>query len=139
MDGREKRGTQLLKGVLDLCLLALIDETPRYGYEIVRKLEERGLGLAAEGSIYPVLARLQKGGHVEGYPVPSAEGPARKYYRLLPAGRRHLDDGRAEWRSFADAVERVLAGGNGDERDTGDTVDAGVGARPGSRSGDANG
>jgi len=105
------RSSQLLRGVLDMCLLALIAEKERYGYEIVRQLEERGLTLVGEGSIYPLLSRLQKSGRIEGFLVPSNEGPARKYYRVTPEGRRVLRTWTSEWKSFAGIVQRVLKGG----------------------------
>jgi PadR family transcriptional regulator PadR len=100
----------LLKGVLDMCLLALIAEEPCYGYEMVRKMEERGLELVGEGSIYPLLSRLQKAGLIEGYTVPSSEGPRRKYYRALPEGEERLKAWREEWEQFSRAVGRVLGG-----------------------------
>lgn len=91
-----------------MCLLALIAERPRYGYEFVESLTERGLSLVSEGSIYPVLTRLAKSGLVETYHVPSAAGPARKYYRITPTGAAALDEGRTAWTGFADAVHLVL-------------------------------
>jgi PadR family transcriptional regulator PadR len=107
------RSSQLLRGVLDVCILALIAERPLYGYEIARQLEARGLELVSEGSIYPLLSRLQRSGHIEGYLVPSNEGPPRKYYRVTPLGRRALRSGVTEWDSFARGVDRVVKGGKG--------------------------
>ncbi|MDH3518029.1 MAG: PadR family transcriptional regulator [Acidimicrobiia bacterium] len=108
------RGAQLLKGVLDMCLLAVIGEQPSYGYEMVRKLSNRGLELVSEGTIYPVLSRLQKSGLVEGYLVESPAGPARKYYRISTKGRRALDDWSGDWKKLAVAVEGVLEGATGE-------------------------
>lgn len=107
---RPDRGSQLLKGVLDMCLLSIIREEPSYGYEMVRKLQGRGLSLVSEGSIYPLLSRLQKAGMVDGYLVQSSEGPARKYYRITPPGEEALQDWTNEWRGFRDGVEEVLEG-----------------------------
>jgi PadR family transcriptional regulator PadR len=107
----EQRGSQLLRGVLDICLLALIAEEPCYGYEMVRKLEERGLELVSEGSIYPLLSRLQRLRLIEAYAVPSSDGPPRKYYRVTPGGRRALELWLEEWTAFARGVDRVLKGG----------------------------
>lgn len=104
------RSSQLLRGVLDVCLLALIAEEERYGYEIVRQLEDRGLELVGEGSIYPLLSRLQRSGLIEGFLRPSNEGPARKYYRITTEGRRTVRAWTAEWKSFAGNVDRVLKG-----------------------------
>lgn len=102
--------TQLLHGVLDMCLLSIIDEQESYGYEMVSKLRQRGLDLASEGSIYPLLSRLQKQGMIEGYLVQSSEGPARKYYRMSDNGRKTLEQWRAEWRDFSNSVNGVLNG-----------------------------
>ncbi len=106
-----EHSSQLLKGALDLCLLALISEEPSYGYEMVRKLQERGLTLVSEGSIYPSLSRLQKQGLIEGYKVASEEGPKRKYYRIRRAGEVKLAEWSAAWRELAQGVDAVLKGG----------------------------
>jgi len=105
------RTSQLLHGVLDMCLLSLIEEEASYGYEMVSKLRDRGLDLASEGSIYPLLSRLQKQGMIEGYLVQSPAGPARKYYRMSEDGHKILDLWRQEWRDFAKSVDAVLEGG----------------------------
>ncbi|MEX0863408.1 MAG: PadR family transcriptional regulator [Acidimicrobiia bacterium] len=109
---RQDRSSQLLHGVLDMCLMSIIDEESSYGYEMVHKLRERGLDLASEGSIYPLLSRLQKQGMIEGYLVQSSEGPARKYYRMSARGRKALVAWRDDWHGFRDAVDAVLEGGN---------------------------
>jgi PadR family transcriptional regulator, regulatory protein PadR len=102
--------SQLLHGVLDMCLLSLIEEEASYGYEMVAKLRERGLDLASEGSIYPLLSRLQKAELIEGYLVQSPAGPARKYYRMTDKGLETLETWREEWRQFRSAVDGVLGG-----------------------------
>jgi len=94
-----------------MCLLSVIEEEASYGYEMVSKLRDRGLDLASEGSIYPLLSRLQKQGMIEGYLVQSSEGPARKYYRMSAAGRETLGQWREEWREFSGSVDEVLNGG----------------------------
>jgi PadR family transcriptional regulator, regulatory protein PadR len=94
-----------------MCLLSIIEEEASYGYEMVSKLGERGLGLASEGSIYPLLSRLQKQGMIESYLVQSSEGPARKYYRMSPPGRAALAQWRHDWESFKHSVDAVLDGG----------------------------
>ncbi|PCG87366.1 PadR family transcriptional regulator [Streptomyces sp. WZ.A104] len=109
----DQRRSQLLRGVLDLCLLALIAERPRYGYEIVEALGDSGLELVSEGSIYPLLARMEKAGLADTYRAPSATGgPPRKYYRLTEAGHAELAAGRAAWTSFTRAVDRTLSAGS---------------------------
>ena len=94
-----------------MCLLALIAEDPSYGYEMVSKLEQRGLELVSEGSIYPVLSRLQKKGYIEGYFVESVGGPPRKYYRILPDGRERLGRWALEWNKVSEGVGEILKGG----------------------------
>jgi PadR family transcriptional regulator PadR len=94
-----------------MCLLSLIEEEASYGYEMVSKLRQRGLDLVSEGSIYPLLSRLQKQGLIEGYLVQSNEGPARKYYRMSGRGRETLERWRDEWRVFRGSVDAVLNGG----------------------------
>ena len=93
-----------------MCLLAIIAEEPSYGYEMARKLESRGLSLVGDGSIYPLLSRLQRQNLVEAYSVESAGGPPRKYYRLAEDGQHRLNDWTEEWRSLATGVDRVLTG-----------------------------
>ncbi|WP_406065224.1 PadR family transcriptional regulator [Streptomyces sp. NBC_01077] len=107
----DQRRSQLLRGVLDLCLLSLIAERPRYGYEFVEALTESGLELVSEGSIYPLLARMERAGLVEPFRAPSSTGGApRKYYRLSEAGRAELEHGRDVWTGFTTQADRILAG-----------------------------
>src|SRR6266566_961694 len=75
----------------------------------------KGLSLVSEGSIYPLLSRLQQHGYIQGYLVASRDGPKRKYYRLLPAGAKQLEQWRTEWEAFAQAVEHILKGAQYDE------------------------
>ena len=103
-----RRNTELLRGVLDLCLLAVIQDEPAYGYEMTRRLRERGLATVGEGSIYPLLGRLEREGLVETKRVASNGGPPRKYYAASRAGTKALAAGLAEWRSARDAVDAVL-------------------------------
>ena len=101
--------SQLLKGVLDMCLLSLIAEEPSYGYEMAAKLQDRGLDLVSEGSIYPTLSRLQKAGLVEGYFVETGgSGPLRKYYRISPSGDERLARWSARWWELSAGVSTIL-------------------------------
>ena len=106
--------SQLLKGVLDMCLLSLIAEEPTYGYEMVSKLQQRGLELVSEGSIYPLLSRLQRQELIEGYLEESSGGPPRKYYRIREAGRDKLEEWAGEWISLSRGVDGILNGGTHD-------------------------
>ncbi len=105
--------SQLLKGVLDMCLLAIISEEPSYGYEMADKLSSKGLHLTSEGSIYPTLSRMQRSSLIEGFFVEAdGSGPPRKYYRIAPEGERKLAEWRDEWSSLRDGVDEVLKGVN---------------------------
>jgi PadR family transcriptional regulator PadR len=102
------RETQLLRGVLDLCLLAVMDEGPAYGYEMTKRLRARGLAIVGEGSIYPALGRLERDGLVETYRAASNGGPPRKYYRPSDEGRRVLAAGVSDWRAARDSLDALL-------------------------------
>jgi PadR family transcriptional regulator PadR len=108
MVGGERRRTELLRGVLDLCLLAVMVDGPAYGYEMTKRLRARGLSIVGEGSIYPLLGRLEREGLVETYRAASNGGPPRKYYRASSAGRVALAAGVSEWRAARDALDAVL-------------------------------
>jgi PadR family transcriptional regulator PadR len=108
MGTTEARRSQLLKGVLDLCLLAVIDEGPAYGYEMTKRLRARGLSVVGEGSIYPLLGRLERDGMVETHRAASNGGPPRKYYRLSADGDRALRDGVEAWTTTRSAVDGAL-------------------------------
>ncbi len=99
----------MLRGVLDLCLLAVIDDEPAYGYEMTRRLRQRGLATVGEGSIYPLLARLEREGLVATYRAASDGGPPRKYYRTSPLGRRELAEGARAWRELRAGVDSLLS------------------------------
>jgi PadR family transcriptional regulator PadR len=107
VDG-ERRRTELLRGVLDLCLLAVMEDGPAYGYEMTKRLRARGLSIVGEGSIYPLLGRLERDGLVETYRAASNGGPPRKYYRTSSAGQIALAAGVSEWRAARDALDAVL-------------------------------
>ncbi|MFN0026771.1 MAG: PadR family transcriptional regulator [Acidimicrobiales bacterium] len=100
--------SQLLKGVLDVAVLAVIDREDTYGYAIVRQLREGGLEGVGEASVYGTLRRLFQAGSLNAYVVASDEGPHRKYYGLTAAGRAELDRGRKQWSNFAGALEDLL-------------------------------
>lgn len=103
-----QRRSELLRGVLDLCLLAVMQEGPAYGYEMTKRLSTRGLSMVGEGSIYPLLGRLERDGLVETFRATSDGGPPRKYYRPSPEGQRALVAGVSAWRAARDAVDAVL-------------------------------
>ncbi len=108
MASTEGRRSQLLRGVLDLCLLAVMGEGPAYGYEMTKRLRARGLSMVGEGSIYPLLGRLERDGLVETRRAASNGGPPRKYYSLSPKGEQALESGVDEWRAARNAVDGAL-------------------------------
>jgi len=98
--------TQLRKGVLELCVLTLLSRADSYGYEIATRLmQEVGMG---EGTIYPLMRRMQDDGLVSTYLVEGPGGPPRKYYRMTEAGRTTLMAQRSEWKAFIASVENML-------------------------------
>ncbi len=99
---------QLKKGALELCVLALLCEQDGYAYEIANRLAS-ALGMS-EGTIYPLMRRLQNERLVETYLVESAAGPSRKYYRLTSAGQVSFRAQKAAWTSFSTAVQAILGG-----------------------------
>jgi PadR family transcriptional regulator PadR len=103
-----ERSSQLLRGVLDVCLLAVLVDEPAYGYEMTRRLAARGLVVVGEGSIYPALGRLERSGLVEPFYQPSNGGPPRKYYRVTPEGHATLGEWRTEWSEMRSAIDNVL-------------------------------
>ena len=102
-----ERASTLLKGVLDICVLAVLADEPVYGYELAARLRARGVDVGG-GSIYPLLARLERAGDVRSNEQPSPSGPPRKYWTLTAPGRRTLSEGREVWRQVADGVTAVL-------------------------------
>lgn len=102
--------TQLLKGVLDVAVLAVVEEEDGYGYDVVRRLRGAGLADVGDASVYGTLRRLYSAGALTSYVVPSEEGPHRKYYGITPQGRAMLDDQRVIWTDFADTMTRLLKG-----------------------------
>ena len=100
--------TQLLKGVLDLAVLAALRDEDGYGYDILRRLRAAGLEDVGDASVYGTLRRLFNGGFLSTYVVPSDEGPHRKYYGLNQAGRAELQRSGKIWNGFASTMDDLL-------------------------------
>lgn len=100
--------TQMLKGVLEGCLLAVIARGETYGYEMIEKLEWFGFHMVSEGSIYPVLIRMQKEGLVSTVMKASPTGPKRKYYSITPEGLKELAGFEARWKELSQAVNALF-------------------------------
>ena len=97
---------QLKKGVLELCVLALLSNGDGYAYDIASRLA-KGVDMG-EGTIYPLMRRMQADGLVAAYLGESPSGPPRKYYRLTEAGRASFLAQKAEWTAFSQAVDAIL-------------------------------
>lgn len=101
--------TQLLKGVLPMLVLgSLRARGESYGYELVTTLREAGLEDLSTGTLYPVLARLERDGWVASRLVASSSGPARKYYAPTDVGRAELDRAHRAWGELAAVVTGML-------------------------------
>src|ERR1051325_11600510 len=91
-----------------MCVLALLARQDGYAYDIASRLaDEIGMG---EGTIYPLMRRMQADGLVRTYLEESSSGPPRKYYQLTKAGHAALASQKTEWSAFTTAVARVLEG-----------------------------
>jgi PadR family transcriptional regulator PadR len=105
--------SQLRRGVLELCILAIIERQPSYGYEIVTELGEAPQLAAGEGTVYPLLRRLKKDGLVETFWQESAAGPPRQYYRITPRGQSSLTTMQQAWDALLSAMGRYGRNGGG--------------------------
>jgi PadR family transcriptional regulator PadR len=108
---RESLISQLRRGTLEFCVLALLRDQPRYGFDLVRTLGAADGLVTSEGTIYPLLSRLRRDGLVTTTWQESPSGPPRRYYQLTTEGRRALTHFTAEWDRFTDAVDRLLQQG----------------------------
>ena len=99
---------QLLKGVLELAVLAVIARGETYGYEILSTLERAGFDGVGDASVYGTLRRLEHAGHLDSRLAASDSGPARKYYAVTPAGSEQLRSGTASWTRINGALEKLV-------------------------------
>jgi transcriptional regulator len=104
---------QALKGHLDLLVLGVLADGPKHGYAVIDELRVRSADAfdIPEGTLYPVLHRLERAGLLASEWVEHA-GRRRRLYRLTDRGRAALASERAEWQRFASAVSAVLTGGS---------------------------
>jgi len=100
---------QFKKGVLELCVLVLLNKQDRYGYELVQKISDQIE--ISEGTVYPLLRRLTKEEYFTTYLKESTEGPSRKYYKLTEKGRRYLDQLLRDWEAFTNGVNQLIKEG----------------------------
>ena len=103
---------QLLKGILEGCVLGVIAKGETYGYEILSELEKAGLSEVGEGTLYPVLTRLYKNGYIQCRKAKSPLGPIRKYYSITLTGKKHLEEFKKSYRKVTESADRILGGGS---------------------------
>ena len=100
--------SQLLKGVLEGCVLAIIARGETYGYEILSRLQAKGFSGLLEGTLYPVLTRLEKRGCIVCRREKSPFGPVRKYYSVSPKGLEDLELFRQSYALITRAAMEIL-------------------------------
>jgi PadR family transcriptional regulator PadR len=106
-----KQATEMLKGVLEGIVLAILSGRPAYGYEITAWLRDQGFSDIAEGTVYAVLVRIGQRGFLDVEKVPSEKGPPRKVYSLNAQGRQHLEEFWMTWGFLAERLEQLREGG----------------------------
>ncbi|WP_081844621.1 PadR family transcriptional regulator [Cellulomonas sp. URHE0023] len=100
--------TEWLRGVLDVCVLAVLDEGPTYGYAISARLTELGLGAIKGGTLYPLLSRLEQADLVSTEWRPGVGGPGRKYFALTTTGHDELRRLRPAWAAFTHVTAQIV-------------------------------
>jgi PadR family transcriptional regulator, regulatory protein PadR len=109
--------SQLRRGALEYCVLALLRDDERYGFELVRRLSSVDGLVTSEGTIYPLLTRLRREALVTTSWRESESGPPRRYYRLTEAGRSALTTFTEDWARFRDGVDALLTPGGRHDHD----------------------
>ncbi|MBQ6570301.1 MAG: PadR family transcriptional regulator [Clostridia bacterium] len=101
---------QFKKGVLELCILCMLEKGDCYGYDIANRLSENIE--VADGSVYPVLRRLKNEGNVTSYLTEASGGPPRKYYSITEKGKKLALQLRNEWCKVSKSVDNLIAKGD---------------------------
>jgi DNA-binding PadR family transcriptional regulator len=99
--------TEMLKGVLEGCVLEIISRGETYGYEITRRLNDLGFTDVVEGTVYTILVRLEKNGLVDIEKKPSDMGPPRKFFALNDAGHEELRKFWKKWKFIASKINEL--------------------------------
>lgn len=108
-DDASKLMSQMRRGAIEYCVLALLRRQERYGFELTQALAEAGGLVTSEGTIYPLLSRLRRERLVDSSWRESAQGPPRRYYSLTSEGTAALGAFAEQWAKFRDAVDRLMA------------------------------
>lgn len=100
--------TQLIKGVLEGCVLAIVSQDEVYGYELIQSLHQHGFTTIAGGTLYPLLIKLEKNGALISKVKPSKDGPDRKYYSITPQGLQEFREFNQQWFQLKNHVDKIL-------------------------------
>lgn len=100
--------TQMLKGVLEGCVLQIVAQHETYGYQLVQELRAVGFTDVIGGTIYPILQKLEKKALISGRMKPSPEGPRRKYFSITPDGKAELTAFLQDWQEINNNVKRIF-------------------------------
>jgi PadR family transcriptional regulator, regulatory protein PadR len=109
--GSASKLSQMRRGAIEYCVLALLRDQERYGFDLVKALSIHDGLVTSEGTIYPLLSRLREDGLVDSSWRESTQGPPRRYYRITAEGKAALNGFIEQWRTFRDTVDRILEGG----------------------------
>lgn len=100
--------SQFKKGVVEMCVLSLVRQKDRYGYELIEAISKEVK--ISEGTIYPILRRLTQEEYFETYLMESESGPPRKYYKITKKGVKASDQLNDEWFDFIEKVKKLMRG-----------------------------
>lgn len=105
-----KNNREWLRTGAQLMILSLIKEKERYGYEIIKELHERSENVfeMKEGTLYPILHRLELKGYLKSYIQMAETGKERKYYYITPKGKKQLVEDKETWKQFSESVSKVV-------------------------------
>ncbi|WP_352404577.1 PadR family transcriptional regulator [Sporanaerobacter acetigenes] len=105
-----KINNELIKGSTDMLVLSLLEEKTMYGYEIIKEMENKSKGVfeLKEGTLYPLLHKLEDEGLLQSQWGSGDGKRKRKYYSITPKGKKAIEEKKNEWGVFAEAVKRIL-------------------------------
>lgn len=106
------RDTQLMKGILEGCILGIIAKGETYGYEILAQLTSVGFEELGEGTLYPVLTRLNKKEYIYCRKAKSPLGPIRKYYTITVPGKAYLEEFKQNYQEITASADQILFSNN---------------------------
>ena len=109
--------SQLLKGILEGCVLGIIEQGETYGYEILGELEKAGFEGLGEGTVYPLITRLDKNKLISCRRAKSPLGPIRKYYTITDEGKKQLEDFKRRYAEISESANRLLYAENKGNKD----------------------